>query len=215
MLEGLLEAIAALTINLISSLGYFGIFLAMAIESASIPLPSEIIMPFSGYLVSTGKFNFYLVVLVGAAGNLFGSIVMYVIGSWGKERFVRTILRSWARILIDEKKFELGEKWFRRYGDFIVFASRIFPVVRTFISLPAGVVKVNFYRFCLYTFAGSLIWSAFLTFIGVKLGENWSILEPIFRRFDTAILIIAVMILIIYFFFKYKKLIKAKKHKSS
>src|SRR4030042_5852059 len=167
MLEGLLEAIAALTINLISSLGYFGIFLAMAIESASIPLPSEIIMPFSGFLVAEGRFNFYLACVVGAAGNLFGSVLMYFLGFWGHERLVRPFVRGWGRILINEEELDLGEAWFRKYGDLIVLVSRVLPVVRTFISLPAGVVRVNFGRFCLFTFFGSIFWSAFLAFIGV------------------------------------------------
>jgi len=211
MFEGLLEAIVGWTINIISDLGYFGIFLTMAIESASIPLPSEIIMPFSGFLVSQGKFNFYLAVLAGAAGNLFGSIIMYLLGSWGEVRFVRRFIRGWGRFLVSEEELEIGEKWLRRYGDLVVLISRILPVVRTFISLPAGIARINFGKFCLFTFFGSVAWSAFLAYIGVKLGENWESLEPFFRRFDTAIVLVGIIIVVGYLVLKYRRVVYAKK----
>lgn len=206
MLERLIEPIVSWVVSTISNLGYLGIFITMTIESASIPLPSEIIMPFSGFLVSQGKFNFYLVVAAGGAGNLFGSILMYGLGFWGQETFVRRFVRGWGKILISEHELLIGEKWFRRYGDFIVFTSRILPVARTFISLPAGIAKVDFKKFCAFTLAGSLAWSAFLTYIGVKLGENWSILEPIFRKFDIAIVLLSIIIAGGYLFFRFRRL---------
>ncbi|MDP2720922.1 MAG: DedA family protein [bacterium] len=206
MLDGLIELIVSWVVSTISNLGYLGIFITMAIESASIPLPSEIIMPFSGFLVSQGKFNFYLVAAAGGAGNLFGSILMYGLGYWGQETFVRRFVRGWGKILISEHELLIGERWFRQYGDFIVFTSRILPVARTFISLPAGIAKVDFKKFCAFTLAGSLAWSAFLTYIGVKLGDNWSILEPIFRKFDIAIVLLAIIIAGGYLFFRFRRL---------
>jgi membrane protein DedA with SNARE-associated domain len=212
MIEGIVGVIASWTMNLVSSLGYLGIFLAMAIESACIPLPSEIIMPFSGFLVSAGRFNFFLVVFFGAAGNLFGSVLVYWLGSWGQERFVRVFVKGWGRFLVSEEELEAGERWLRRYGDPVIFISRILPVVRTFISLPAGIAKVNFGKFCLFTFVGSFLWSALLAYVGVKLGENWAHLEPIFRKFDIVIVLVGIIGVVAYLYFKFRRGFYAKKN---
>ena len=206
MVDAFLSAISSLTLHTISSLGYFGIFLTMAIESASIPLPSEVIMPFSGFLVSSGKFAFWFVVTAGAAGNLAGSLLMYWLGFYGQETVVRRFCRGWGRILINEDELSIGEKWFRKYGVQIVLLSRVLPVVRTFISLPAGIARVNFPKFVFLTFVGCFFWSAFLTYLGVKLGENWDFLEPIFRKFDIAIAILGIIVVGVYFYLKYKRL---------
>ena len=205
MLEGLIEQTVSWTMQVISNLGYFGIFLTMMIESASVPLPSEIIMPFSGFLVSKGEFSFIPTVVVGAFGNLVGSILMYCLGYFGQEAVIKRFIRGWGKLLITEDELETGEKWFRRYGDQIVLGSRVLPAVRTFISLPAGIAKVPFIRFCILTFVGSLIWATFLTFLGVKLGENWMVLEPFFRKFDVFIVLGVIIILIAYFYHKYRK----------
>jgi len=212
MLESLIEPIVTWTVRTIETLGYVGVFLTMAIESASIPLPSEIIMPFSGFLVAQGKFNLYLVVLVGAAGNLFGSILMYFLGYYGQEAVVKKLVRGPGRILISEEELNFGESWFRRYGDITIFVSRILPVARTFISLPAGMSKLPFLKFCILTFTGSLIWSTFLTLIGVKLGENWNSLESVFRKFDILIVVVAIIVLAGYFYHKYRKFFYAKEN---
>ncbi|MEX0616674.1 MAG: DedA family protein [Candidatus Woykebacteria bacterium] len=203
MIYSILETITSFVINLISTFGYFGVFAAMAIESASIPLPSEIIMPFSGFLVTQGKFNFWLLVLVGAAGNLFGSWVMYFLGYWGQEVVVRRLIRAWGKyVLVSEKELDQAEKWFNRFGSWIIFFSRILPVVRTFISVPAGIAKIDIVRFSILTFLGSFIWSAVLAYIGVVLGENWRNIEPLFRRFD---ILVAIFIIILIGFFLYHK----------
>jgi len=212
MLDAIINTVTSWTLSTISSLGYFGVFLTMAIESASIPLPSEIIMPFSGFLVSLGKLNFYLVVLSGAAGNLFGSIVMYLVGLWGQETFVRRFVRGWGRFLLSEEELDLGEKWLRRYGEPVVLISRVLPVVRTFISLPAGMARVDFKRFCFLTFFGSIFWSAFLAYLGVKLGENWESLAPTFRQFDSLIVLAGIIVVGLYFYLKYRKVFYAKKN---
>lgn len=206
MIYSIIEFLTLFIINLVSTLGYFGVFLAMAIESASIPLPSEIIMPFAGFLVTEGRFNFWLVVLVGAFGNLVGSWLMYIIGYWGQEPVVRRLIRSYGRfILVSEHDFDRAKEWFYRWGDLIVFISRILPVIRTFISLPAGIAKVNFWRFSILTFTGSVLWSALLTYIGVLLGENWNNIEPIFRKFDILIVVVAVGLAGVYVYHKFKE----------
>ncbi|MDP3998849.1 MAG: DedA family protein [bacterium] len=171
--------------DFISQVSYTGIFILMLLESALIPIPSEVTMLFSGFLASTGRFNFWLVVLAGAVGNLVGSWLAYWLGLWGESSVVRGLIRRFGKyVLISEEEFNRAEIWFNRYGEVIVFFSRILPVVRTFISLPAGIAKMNFWKFTIYTFIGSLIWSYFLTKIGFTLGANWAVLENYFRQFQ-------------------------------
>jgi len=148
MIDFIIEPLAQFIIFLITTFSYWGIVIAMAIESACIPLPSEIIMPFSGYLVSTGVFNFWLVSLAGGVGCLAGSALAYAAGFYGGETFVRNIIRKYGKyFLIHEYELDEAEEWFRKHGEMIAFTSRLLPVVRTFISLPAGISKMNFKKF--------------------------------------------------------------------
>jgi len=161
----------------------------MALESALIPIPSEIIMPFAGFLVWEGTFSFMTVVLWGALGNLAGSIIAYFLGFYGG----RPLLEKYGKyILISHKEIELADNWFKKYGNFSIFISRMLPVVRTFISLPAGIARMPFWKFSLYTFLGSLPWAFFLTYLGIISGENWKNLEIYFRKFDWLIIIIII-----------------------
>ena len=207
MISPIFEIIAKFIINLIETTNYFGIFLAMTIESALIPLPSEIIMPFSGYLVSLGKLNLFLVSLTGAVGNLVGSLLAYWLGFWGHERVVRRIIRKFGKwILLTEKDLDRSELFLRKHGDVVVLVSRVLPAIRTIISLPAGIARLPLLRFSILTFIGSFIWSLFLTYVGVVLGENWHILGPIFRKFDLLIAILIVVVIAYYLYFKYKEI---------
>jgi membrane protein DedA with SNARE-associated domain len=189
MISTILAIVSSFTLLVIKKTGYLGIFLLMAIESANVPVPSEIVMPFSGFLVSTGVFSFWLVVFFGAFGNLAGSLFSYWLGylarnkifSFGKEE----------KISIE---VERAKKWTERFGDWAAFLSRLLPIVRTFISFPLGVLKVkSLWRFSAFTFAGSFIWSAFLAWLGLKLGENWESMEVYFRKFDYAILALIII----------------------
>jgi len=162
----------------------------MALESANIPIPSEIIMPFSGYLVFAGKFSFWLVVLAGTLGNLFGSILGYLVGFFGGRPFIE---KYGKYFFIYKKDLDKADFWFSKYGQGIVFFSRMLPIIRTFISTPAGVVKMNFRKFCLFTFFGSLPWSLFLTYLGFKAGENWQKLEIYFQKFDWLIIVLILL----------------------
>lgn len=184
----MIESVANWIINVISILGYPGIVITMAIESALIPLPSEIIMPFSGFLASTGRFDLNLVALMGAVGNVLGSLVAYGIGYWGHERLVRRFVRRWGKwILLTEEELEKAEKLLHRYKDWVVLGSRVLPGIRTVISLPCGIAKLPLLRFIVLTFFGSLIWSYFLAWIGFVLGQNWRILGPYFHKADAVI----------------------------
>lgn len=201
MSGGIIESIVVWITSVISTLGYPGIILTMAIESALIPLPSEIIMPFSGFLVSQGRFEFWLVGLSGAMGNVLGSWVAYFLGYVGEGVVVRKFISRYGKyILLSEHELDRSEALFRKYGDGIVFFSRILPAVRTVISLPCGIAKLPFVKFTLLTFLGSLAWSYFLAYLGVLLGENWDVLRPIFRKFDLAIIFVVIIILAWYIY---------------
>ncbi|MBI2051184.1 DedA family protein, partial [Candidatus Roizmanbacteria bacterium] len=149
------------------------------------------------------------VILVGALANLVGSIFAYWLGLWGQEAVVRKVIRKYGKwFLVTEHEFERSETWFRKYGEKIVFISRVLPVIRTFISLPAGVAAMNFWKFSYLTFLGSLIWSAFLTYIGFTLGKNWHAIEVYYRRFELLIVLVgaaAVAYFIIHRLKRFKK----------
>jgi membrane protein DedA with SNARE-associated domain len=156
--------------SFISSVGYLGIFFLMILESAMIPIPSEIIMSFSGFLVSTGKFGPILVVLAGSLGNLVGSILTYYFGLKVGRSF---IIRYGKYIFFKKEHLEFTERLFQNYGDKISFVGRLLPVIRTYVSLPAGIGRTNFIKFVFYTLIGSLIWNSILTYVGMQLGNNW------------------------------------------
>jgi membrane protein DedA with SNARE-associated domain len=190
MLSEIVAAVSSFILMIIEYSGYAGIFFLMFLESANIPAPSEIIMPFSGFLASRGVFQFWLVVLAGTFGNLAGSFFSYWLGlRWG-----RRALPYLRFLLIGERDIAAAEKWFLRFGNAAVFLSRLTPVVRTFISFPAGVFCVPPTAFAVYTFLGSLLWSLFLTYLGLILGENWDILGEYFRLFD-GVFVVAGLIL--------------------
>lgn len=157
-------------ISFISRVGYLGIFFLMVLESAMIPIPSEIIMPFSGFLVSAGKFGPILVVLAGSLGNLVGSILTYYFGLKVGRAF---IIKYGKYVFFKKEHLEFTERLFKNYGDKISFIGRLLPVIRTYVSLPAGIGRTNFIKFVFYTLIGSLIWNSVLTFAGMQLGNNW------------------------------------------
>ena len=183
MISIILGIVSNLILTIIQKTGYLGVFLLMALESANIPIPSEVIMPFSGFLAAQGILNFWLVAIVGAFGNLGGSLFSYWLGflirrgafKWDNHKFSAEIQRA--------------QKWTERFGDWAILLSRVLPIVRTFISLPLGILKVkSLWRFSVLTFSGALIWSIFLTWLGFILGKNWGILRVYFHKFDYLIL---------------------------
>jgi membrane protein DedA with SNARE-associated domain len=193
LIAKIIEILSAFIIAVISTLGYSGVVLLMAIESACIPLPSEIIMPFSGYLVHTGRFDLWLVGLAGAVGCVLGSLVAYYVGMYGG----RPLIEKYGRyVLVSHHDLDLADRWFSKYGEVIVFASRLLPVIRTFIAFPAGIARMNLKRFVIYTFLGSLPWCIGLAYVGQLLGEQWDKNEALkswFHRFDFVIGIIGVL----------------------
>ncbi len=186
----LIALLAGFVISTISALGYAGVLLLMAIESACIPLPSEVIMPFSGYLVSQGQLTLWGVALAGALGCVLGSLVAYYVGLWGG----RPLVQKYGRyLLISHHDLDLADRWFGRHGDITIFVGRLLPVVRTFIAFPAGVSRMPLLKFVAYTFVGSLIWCWCLAWVGMRLGEHWDTLGTWFHRFDALILALIVL----------------------
>jgi membrane protein DedA with SNARE-associated domain len=199
---GILENLSNFAIYLIQSLGYWGVFIGMTLESACIPLPSEIIMTFSGFVVWQGNTNMTLlgITLVGAVANLFGSLIAYYVGSIGG----RPLLEKYGKyILITHSNLERADKWFEKYGYEAVFISRMLPGIRTFISLPAGIAHMDIKKFIIYTFIGSLPWTFALGYIGVLLGPHWDLIESYFHILDIVV-IIGVIGFIAYVIYKYK-----------
>lgn len=189
----ILEAVSGWIIHVISAMGYPGVLLMMAIESACIPLPSEIIMPFSGALTvpeiaakhGVAPMNLWLVGLAGALGCNVGSVVAYFAGAWLGRPFLERV--RWVRFFVTPHELERVDRWFAQRGAVVVFAARLLPVVRTFIALPAGIARMNQVKFHLYTFVGSLPWCLALAFLGQKLGERIDQLKPWFHKFDFVI----------------------------
>jgi membrane protein DedA with SNARE-associated domain len=189
----LLRPLAEFITSVISGLGYGGIFFLMILESALIPIPSEIIMPFSGFLAATGKLGSVGVVLAGSFGNLVGSILTYYLGI----KLGRAFLIKYGKyILFRVHHLVWTEQLFQKYGDKISFVGRLLPGVRTYISLPAGIGKTNFSKFVVYTFAGSIIWNSLLTYGGIQLGRSWQHIDKYSRYLDIiAVVAIAAFIL--------------------
>ena len=195
----MIEFATSLIIRFIENTGYFGVFILMTLESALVPIPSEITMPFAGFLVQRGELNLLLVIVTGAFANLFGSLIAYGVGFYLEEHVILKHLKKWGKyLLLTTSEYERSLRWLSKHGDAVAFFSRVLPGVRTFISLPAGLSEMNIFKFALYTFLGSLIWSGFLTYVGVYFGENWHILEPYFKKFQIAIVATFIFLALIY-----------------
>jgi membrane protein DedA with SNARE-associated domain len=184
-------------ISVIEQLGYAGVFVGMALESTGLPIPSEVIMPFAGYVVWEGKLTLVGITLAGTLGCLAGSLIAYGIGLWGG----RPLLERYGKyVLIRKSELDRADGWFEKYGDRAVFISRLLPIVRTFISFPAGIVHMDVKKFSLYTFLGSLPWCFGLAYVGVLLGPRWEDIEGLFRYLDIAVVvgIIALVVYLVY-----------------
>lgn len=181
MVSQLLAFLAGLVIACISATGYVGVFALMFIESCGIPAPSEVIMPFAGYLVFTGQFTLWAVVVAGALGNIMGSLLAYWIGAKGG----RPLLERYGKYVgISKHDLERADGWFARYGELTVFIGRLLPVVRTYISFPAGAARMNLKKFILYTTLGVIPWALLFAWLGVKLGPAWENLHHRLRFLD-------------------------------
>ena len=194
LIGNILALLSGFILATIRSGGYLGVAALMAVESACIPLPSELIMPFAGFLASQGRFSLWLLGLAGAVGCVVGSIPAYYLGMLGG----RPVIERWGKwVFLSHHDLEIADRMFERHGESVVFFARLLPVVRTFIAFPAGVSQMNMPRFILYTFAGSFPWCLGLAWLGRKLGDHWTSLGAWFHRFDAVIgvLILAAAVL--------------------
>ncbi len=185
MLGSLLGLISSFVLTAILLWRYLGVFILIVLSNANIPIPSEIILPFSGFLVGTGKFSFWIVVAVGVLGDLTGSLISYFIAS----RLDHKIRES--------ENFHIAQRWFDKFGEFSVFIGKLTPMFRSFISFPAGLFKVKLWKFIALTIAGSFIWSTALVYAGFTLGGNWEFIGPYFRKFDSVIAILLLFGLVL------------------
>src|SRR4051812_33020651 len=170
LLASISERLVTFAVNVIGDLGLFGVFALMVAESACIPIPSEATMLFAGFNVSEGHWSLFEVVLVGTLANLVGSWIAYAVGYYGR---IDILEKHGKKLHVNPKHLEWADRWFERHGDATVFFARMLPIIRTFISLPAGVARMPFWRFSLFTVAGCLPWVFLLTFIGRQVGDNW------------------------------------------
>ncbi|WP_062115245.1 DedA family protein [Aureimonas sp. AU40] len=197
-MEAVLAPLVASLVTVMSAGGLVGVAVLMGLESACLPLPSEIIMPFAGYLASTGQFSLLAAALAGAIGCNIGSHLAYEIGARGGRPFVERLIR---RAHWGTKELALSDRFFARYGSLAIFIGRLLPVVRTFLSLPAGIARMNLWRFHLYTFTGSFLWCYALAWLGARLGEHWNDTPWVKTAFHVAdaLVILAVIVGAVWF----------------
>ena len=203
----LLTLFANFIIQSIVKFSYIGIFLLMLLESFNIPIPSELVMTFSGFLSYKGDFNLYLVILVGTLGNLLGSILSYYLGYYGGYPFLE---KYGKYIFIQDKDIKKAHEWFDRYGEFAVFFTRVLPVFRTFISLPAGIAKMDIKKFSLYTLLGILIWDVVLAVLGFYFASKWTIIYHFVENFSIYFFIVIVLMIAVYIYRHMQKSKRAK-----
>ncbi len=173
--------------------GYFSVFTLMTLESMLLPIPSEVILPFAGYLVYRGSMNMILAIVAGTLGGLTGSLISYGIGYYGGRPF---IIKFGRYIMLREQELSVVENWFKKYGSISVFLTRLVPIFRTFISIPAGIGKMNIFKFTIYTTLGSLIWSIVLVYLGFMLGKNWIVIFGFFSALDYVVYAVAIAIIL-------------------
>ena len=197
----IVDYVSQIAIHLIEYLGYWGVFLGMMVESACIPLPSEVIMPFAGFVVWEGKMTFLGITVVGVLGNLAGSWIAYFVGLKGGRPFLE---KYGKYVLISHKKLDLAHEWFERYGHEAVLISRMLPIIRTFISLPAGIVEMEFKKFTIYTLMGCIPWVLLLGYVGVMLGPHWETIREYFHILDIFVGV-GIVAFIVYSVYHYRK----------
>ena len=203
MIDTILQGLINWIESVITALGPWGIALLMAIESCNIPLPSEAILPFAGYLVSKGVFSIHTAAIYGAIGCVIGSVPSYYLGYFGGRKFIE---KYGKYFLISKHDLEIADKWVDKYGDWSFFICRMLPVVRTFISLPAGILRARKRIFFTLTFLGSLVWSYVLVYVGVKFGENMEVFKHLWHKFDILIVVVFGILGVLYIYKHFKHL---------
>ncbi|MBS3137982.1 DedA family protein [Candidatus Woesearchaeota archaeon] len=190
LISELLSSIGIWITKIISSFGYFGIFILMIFESMVVPVPSELVLPFAGFLAATGEFNLFLVIIAASLGSLIGSLISYYMGLYGGNKL---IVKYGKYFFVDPADLQKTEEWFAKKGEKTVFISRFIPVVRHLISIPAGIGKMDLKKFCLYTIAGATLWNAFLIYLGYLLGQRWNEVKHYSEYFTIPVIILLII----------------------
>ena len=201
----MLSSLSGIVIHFIQSAGYLGVFLFMMLNSALVPIPSEVTMPFAGYLTQTGALSFPLVVIFGAFGDLTGALIAYAIGYYLEETVILKLINKYGKfILLSQHEYLKAVGMYKKYGSGITFFSRLLPGVRTFISVPAGLSEMNIWKFVLFTILGSLVWISVLASVGYFLGAHWDSIGPIYNKFQIVIITAFVILVGYYIYHKLK-----------
>lgn len=195
VLASLTEPLVNFATDVVDKLGLAGVFVLMTLESACIPIPSEATMLFAGFNVARGEYSLLAATLVGASANLVGSWIAYAVGYFGR---IELVERHGRKLHISAKHLATADRWFAQHGEITVFVTRMLPIVRTFISLPAGVARMPFWRFSLFTFVGCLPWVFVLTFVGKQAGENWTKWKDSLHYVDYAVAV-AIVAAVVYY----------------
>lgn len=207
----MLEQLSGLIIHLIGSLGYSAVFLLMTLESCLIPIPSEITLPFAGFLAQKGTFSLPVVILVATMGDVAGTMIAYAIGYFLEETLIVGLIKKYGKfILISEHEYTHVMHWFQKKGNIFITISKLLPGFRTIIGLPAGLAETPWHKTLMYTFIGSVIWCTGFSYLGLVLGSNWNKLHPIFQKFELVIIVVAVLAVLWYINHKLK-IVKLKK----
>lgn len=194
----MINSFIAWLVNIISTVGYPGVMLAMFIESFFAPIPSEIILPFAGFVASKGTLNIYVIIVLASISAYLGTLPFYFIGRWGKEK-VDAFLRKFGKYLfINEADLEKGYKIFAKHGNKMVFWGRVMPIIRSVISFPAGIANMNFTLFSIYTLTGTFIWSTILSVAGFFLGEKWGMVSEYVSKYESIILVLIIVVVLIF-----------------
>ena len=209
ILSEILAAIGGFALSTISLLGYAGIFFLMMLESMVVPVPSEFVMPFAGFLVAQGNFNFILVIVASSLGSITGPLIFYYIGKTGGH----TLVEKYGKyVLVDTEDIKKTEKWFNKRGELTIFIARLIPVVRHLISLIAGIGKMNVKKFALYTILGATLWNGILTYLGFILGQHWNEVSQYLEELD---IIIVILLIVGCLYFAYRHITRKKKNQTN
>ncbi len=201
IIASITDPIVQMAVDVVEDLGLWGVFVLMVLESACIPIPSEATMLFAGFNVSDGQYSLFAAVAVGSVANLIGSWIAYAVGYYGR---VDVLEKHGRKIGIRTHHLQVADRWFERHGDATVFFTRMLPIVRTFISLPAGVAKMPFWRFTAFTLAGCIPWVFFLTFVGKQAGDNWEKWKDSLHYVDYAVAL-AIVVGIVYLVVRWRR----------
>lgn len=201
----MLEQLSGLIIHLIQSIGYLGVFLLMTLEACLIPIPSEVTLPFAGFLAQKGTFILPLVILAGTIGDIFGTMILYTVGYYLEEEVILKALRKYGKFLLfSENEYKHVMHWFQKYGNIIITIAKLLPGFRTIVGLPAGLSETPFWKTLGFTAIGSIIWCSAFVYTGYGLGSKWNSLEPLFRKFEVVIGVVIVVGLLWYLNHKLK-----------